>query len=34
MAEDDLVALGVVIFVLVAVGLICFLGLTGFFSPF
>jgi hypothetical protein len=32
MKEDDWVALGVTLFVIVMIGLICLLGLTGFFS--
>jgi hypothetical protein len=32
MKEDDLAALMVLLFILAAVGLICFLGLAGFFS--
>ena len=31
MTVDDLIGLGVLLFVLAAIGLICFLGLTGFF---
>ena len=31
MTEDELAALGVLLFVLAVVGMICFLGLTGFF---
>lgn len=32
MTEDDLVIMGVILFVLAAIGTICFLGLTGAFS--
>ena len=32
MKEDEWIAFGVAIFVMIAIGLICFLGLTGFFS--
>jgi hypothetical protein len=32
MTVDDLIALGVILFVLAIVGLICFLGLSGAFS--
>jgi hypothetical protein len=32
MTVDDLIALGVILFVLAIIGLICFLGLSGFFS--
>lgn len=34
MTVDDLVALGVILFVMGVIGLLCFLGLMGFLSAF